>query len=304
MTTKLSKLLLLAAFLAVPAIAQPRTFGKTVKPFRMDVRLQGLYFDNFYQTSDPERIREMSALGIELRGAYRRPATKTDYYGHLQYQRWSGESLAASYSGRIGASRESEQETFNVFLHHNQNRPSFEVGNTYARADTTIGEATYSYRVSPNWEPGIQAVLERQTYDDTPARNNDFGGAGVSIRYHGFGPNFTPRIGFLRGIRKVENVEENYREDNYFLEVSTERFSPFWLQVGVSSRGRIYSIVDPESYNFRREDAGPSLQFIAAVRTHPRVTWSLYYAHETADSNVTNADFDLNFAILTVTYGF
>jgi hypothetical protein len=302
MKSRMGALLLVAA-LTVPALAQPRTFGKTVEPFRMDVRLQTLYFDNFYQTSDPDRIREMVAAALELRGAYRRPNTKTDYYGHARYQWWNGESLVGSYAARVGVARESDLQTFNVFLHRNENRPSFEVGNTYARADTTIGEATYSYRVTPNWEPGLQLQVEKQTYDDAPQRDNDFAGIGASVRYHGFGANFTPRVGFLHGSRDVKTAEENYDETNYFVEASTERFSPFWMSLGISSRGRTYSIGDPESYNYERRDSGPAIQFVAAVRSHPRVTWSLYYSRESADSPIENADFTVNFVALTVGYG-
>lgn len=294
----------LLALAAAPAIAQPTNYPHNAGAmFRHDIRLNALHFSNFFQESDPNLAEGMNAGGFEYRAAVRPWGGKTDLYGHLNYTWWNGADLVGSSGIRLGTARESDLQSFNVFGQINRNRPSFEVGNTYSRADTTFFHGDYSYRVTPDWELEVEAEHDRQSYDENPQRDNRYTGFGGSVRYRGFGGDFSPTIGFMNGARKVENSEESYDNDDYYLAVTTEALSPVWLSVAYHTRGREYSIDDPASDNFGRRESGPRLTLAAAWRSHPRLTWGVYYSRDSNHSTNESSNFKTSYVVFSVTYG-
>lgn len=290
--------------MTVAANGQPRNYRHVTGPFRSEIRLTAAHFDNFYQASNRDLAETMNNGGFEYRAAYRPKGTRTDYYGHANYTWWNGRDLVASYGGRLGIARESDLQDYNVFIQRNENRPSFEVGNTYARADTTVLYGEYSYRVKPDWEVGGEATLERQTYEADARRNNDFRGAGASVRYRGFGDIVSPKVGFFKGTREVQRSEENYKSDDYYLELVTEAIPNTWASLGYHSQGKNYSVRDTLSENFHREESGPEISLTVSYRSRPRVNWTMYYSRNTNESNVANNDFTTNFILFGVSYGF
>jgi hypothetical protein len=293
------------AVAAMPALAQPRTYQHNKNaPFRSEVRILAYHFDNFYQAADRDDYEPMNAGGVEYRAAYRPSFWKaTDLYGHANYTWWSGRDLVGSYGARVGVVHDTEVHDFNVFLQQNENRPSFEVGNTYARADTTFAAAEYGYRFRPDWEVGAELEHDRQSYETAPARNNRYFGYGASIRYRGWEV-VSPTVGFTNGRRTVSaNEAESYDADDYYIELTTEAIRPLWLNLAYHSRGRSYSIDNPTAANFGREESGPRWTATAAFRQTPRVSWNVYYSHESNDANHGGTDFTTNFVVVSVSYG-
>ena len=304
MKPAVAALIALVGIAAAPAIAQPTTYPHNAQAtFRHDIALNALHFSNFFQASDPDMAESMRAGGLEYRAAVRPWGGKTDLYTHLNYTWWQGADLVGSSGIRLGASRQSDLQSFNVFGQVNQNRPSFEVGNTYSRADTRFFHGDYSYRVTPDWELEVEAEHDRQSYEENPQRDNRYTGFGGSVRYRGFGGNFSPRIGFMNGSRQVENSEESYDNDDYYLSVTTEALSPVWLSVAYHTRGRAYSIDDPLSDNFRRRESGPRITLAAAWRSHPRLTWGMYYSRDSNHSTSETSNFRTSYVVFSVSYG-
>jgi hypothetical protein len=303
MRTAVAALLALAGLAAGPAAAQPTRYPhQAASPFRHEVQLTALHFANFFQESDPDLAEGMNAGGLEYRAAWRPAGSETDFYGHANYTFWGGE-LVGSSGLRLGTARETDLQSFNVFAQVNRNRPSFEVGNTYSRANTTFVHGEYSYRVTPDWELEAELDHDRQSYEENPLRDNSFTGLGGSVRYRGFGGDFSPTVGFMKGKRKVENAEESYDNDDYWLSVTTEALSPVWLSVAYHTRGRSYSIDDPGSSNFGRRESGPRVTLAAAWRSHPRVTWGVYYSRDSNHSTSESSNFKSSYVVFSVSYG-
>lgn len=304
MNKLIAAVLAAAALTAIDASAQPRTYTN-MQPFRSEARLNTYYFDNFYQASNPALEEGVEAAAVEYRGAYRPKGSRTDYYGHLTYMWWNGTELVGSYGGRLGIANDGDVHRFNVFVDRTANRPSFEIGHTYGRADTMTLSGEYSLRFTPNWEAGVEGRREDQDYRDETRRDNEFTGLGASIRYRGWGDVISPTVGFLNGSRSVpNNTGEEYDADDYYVELVSEAIRPLWLQLGYHSRGRDYSIGDPRASNFHREDTGPQITFVAAWRQNPQVAWTVYLARESVSSTVPNRDFTTHLVLVGVSYGF
>lgn len=287
---------------ARPAVAQPRTYGKMTL-FRDEVRLQTYYFDNFFQASGNAPKQSRSAAVFEYRAAWHPRSIDSDVYVHANYSWWTGKQLTASYGGRVGISHESDLQTYNFFVNTAKKRPSFEVGHTYARADTTQFSGTYSYRFVPTIELGAEAQHESQSYDTDKRRNNDFTGAGAFVKYYGFGPKIQPAVGFFDGNRHVSNTQESYADRQWYAAVVSEAVPKTWMSFGYRSQGRDYSIADPLSSNFGRLDAGPQWELIVSRRFRPRIGGTIYIARDAIHSTQPNVSYTNNLVIFSISYG-
>jgi hypothetical protein len=291
------------ALLTIPAAAQPQVYGGKAPLFRHEIRLNGLSFGNFYQATQPGLSESVQAAQVEYRAAYRPAGRLTDLYGQANYTWWNKSSLPGSYSGRIGLNRRTNAQIYNVFVNYASNRPSFEVANTYSKASTVLTHADIAQLVHPKWRIGLQADYERQTHDGSSLRDNDYFGAGASAQYLGFGPKIVPRVGFIDGRRNVPRLpNESYRNTDYFAELSTDAYWPFWGSIAYHTRGKGYSVNDPIAPNFHRDETGPSWEVYLSYRSHPRITWSLYGSYDTVNSSAPNADFSTNLLLVGVSY--
>jgi hypothetical protein len=294
-------LLATALLFARTAAAQPRNYGKPTL-FRDEVRIQSYYFDNFFEiSSGPKQSR--TAAGLEYRAAWHPASLNSDVYVHANYYWWSGKQLLASYGGRVGISHESDTQNFNFFVNTAKRRPSFEVGHTYARADTTLFSGSYSYRVVKWLEVGAEAQHETQSYDTDLLRNNHFSGTGFWTKYYGWGPTIEPQVGFFDGTRHVTNTQESYDDRQWYASLVTEAIPRSWVSVGYRSQGRDYLIADPLSSNFGRLDSGPQWELIAAYRFRPRITGTVYFARDAIGSTQPNTAYTNNLVLLSVSYG-
>src|SRR5205085_5256559 len=107
-----------------------------------------------------------------------------------------------------------------------------------------------------------------------------------------------------KGIRQVPtNRDESYDEDDYYVDLTTEAIKPLWINVGYHTRGKNYSINNPEADNFGRADEGPRFTFTGAYRMNPKMVWTMYYSRDVTDSSVPSRSFNTSFMMLTVSYG-
>lgn len=293
-------------FVALPLSAQPRG-RSTPGAFRSEMRILAYHFDNFFHSPRPADAENVTALGTELRAAFRPGQQPLEIFGHVSGTRYGVDEASNSYGARIGTSFDDERHEWIVFLDHAENRPSFEVANTFARADVTTLAGEYSYRLSRAWQAGGETALQRQTYDVESGRENSYKAVGANVRYRGFGYRIAPEAGFLLSNRDVEDDEESYDSFDKYLQVAyipTMAGDPLYVSLRYRMRDRSYTIGDRGSGNFGREENRGDWTALADYRLVEKVNVWVYYSTETIDSSLPGRDFNTGLLLAGITIGF
>ncbi len=301
------RILLVVSALAFPLLAQER--GTRNEPDESDaalqseLRLNGWRFDNFFQASDPALEQDINALGAELRFA-RGGDTGWLPYFRANYLDYDDEALEASYGARIGARLASRPHRFEIYLDHQLDRPTFDIGDVFDTADVTTLVADYGLRVTDSWELGLQGEAQQQSFNVLETKDNDFRGLGASLRYRGFGSLFSPEIGYGAGEREVDDPAETYDQTETYVQVRSAPAETVYLSLRYRMREREYTTGDIAASNFAREDDRDQWSLTADWRMLPRLTWNLYWAAEDAQSTRVAREFDTQTVLLGLTIGF
>ena len=291
---------------STPILAQPRG-SSNPGGSRAEMRIQTYYFDNFFYSTNPEEEDDATALGAELRAAFRPGARPLEIFGHLSGVRYDVERASDTFGARIGAAYDDEIHQWMVFLDQAENRPSFEVGDTFARADVTTLAGEYAFRFHDDWEAAGETAYQRQKYDVESDRENDYYALGGSIRYRGLGWRVTPEAGLLLSRREVRNDEQSYESLEPFVQVTylpELPDNPLWLSLRYRHRTRSYTVDDRTSRNFGRDETRPSWTFVADYRTAANVSLWAYFSNESIDSSIPGGDFEVGVLLLGITIGF
>lgn len=310
--------LLLLIVSVAPAIAQtrsdddPRQSDRTSRRatereeplFDVHLKLQGLYFENFFQapagTEGDNVLGALGELGASLRLSRRSPLR---LYGSVDYTHYDEEGLDASNGFRVGLRSDGRPHGFNVSADVEQDRPTFDVGDEFDRADVTTFSGEYTLRFADDWQAGVEGQLQEQEFDLTPTRNNDFNAVGASLRYRGW-RRFSPEIGFRTGERDVEDEALSYEQGDLWLQIRSSISPALYLSVRFRDRSREYTGASVLSSNFGREDDRRQLAASADYRTSEVMTLNFYAAHEDTESNIAGKDFDTSLIAAGVTFGF
>jgi hypothetical protein len=277
----------------VTALAQP-SGPATPGTFRSELRLQLLQFDNFLHSTSPADEMDVTAFAAEYRVAQRLREQPVDLYGHLNLIHYDQSGIDTSFGGRIGGVLQGNRHFLNGYLDHQENRPSFEVGDVFGRADTTNLVVDYSIRLTPDWQLGADGILQQQSFQDRE-RNNDYNRLGASVRYRGFGRLFSPSIGFYDARRSVRNPNESYDESAWYVQLYSLPRNNLYLSLRYLHRDRDYLTTDPSSRNFGRAEDRGSWTFVVDWRTSERLAWLLYYSTEDVDTTRPGGDFRTGF---------
>jgi hypothetical protein len=300
-------ILLFAGALAVPMSAQEsgRDDDRTRRDARLqsELRLNGWWFDNFFQASEPELEQDVSALGAELRFA-RSVARGWSPYFRANYLDYDDELLGESYGARVGSRLSSRPHAFEIYLDHQIDRPTFDIGDVFDTADVTSLVADYGYRFTRNWELGLEGEFQQQSFNQLTAKDNDFKGLGASLRYRGLGSGFSPEIGYMAGERDVDDPTETYDQTETYIQIRSAPNEAVYLSLRYRMRQREYTTDVPGSTNFAREDDRDQWALSADWRMLPRLTWNLYFTTEDAQSTRVEREFDTQTVLLGVTIGF
>jgi hypothetical protein len=287
---------------ALPLLGQPRPRG--VDGFRSEIRLQGFHFGNFFQATDSALEEDVRASGLEYRGAWRPQNSPTDFYGHASYLNYSGLDRKDSYAARLGLAHFGRVHEFNAFADRAENRASFDVGDTTALANVTTFAANYGFRITPDWQLGAEGIHERQRFNIATGRENEYNAFGGSVRYRGFGRMFSPEVGFLRGNRDVRDERESYDEKTWYARAIMNPTSRVYMSVRYRDRTRDYRVTDPSAGNFGRSDDRGQWTVNLVYQFTDRVGASLYYSQEDVISTRAGRDFDTDFFVVSLNYGF
>lgn len=274
---------------------------------RFDVWLkgQGLLFNNFFQASEGRQGVDVEAIYAEA-GAYFRMDTRYPLRAYLsgntvQYQE---DGLDSSEGLRVGVRGDGRPHSFDAYFDYQMDRPTFDVGDVFDRADVSTLSAQYGYRVDRDWEVKIRGQFQDQSFDLTPSRDNEFSELGGAVRFRGFSRIFSPEIGFVMGERDVDDPASSYDQDETYLQVRSAISPRLYASARLRFRDRTYVTANPGSSNFGRSDDRWQLSGYADYELLEALTLNFYFAYEDVDSSIVGRDFDTSMLMAGVTYHF
>lgn len=286
----------------VPPRPDEKRWDMLTERFEFWVRAQGLFFGNFFQATGGREEEDVAALLGEV-GTSVRLTDALATYASFNYLKYEDEGLDSSHGFRLGLRGEARPHAFDVNYDQQMDRPTFDVGDVFDRADVRRIAGEYSNRVTSRWQVTLDAEAEEQEFDLTPARDNDFAGLGAAIRYRGW-RRFSPEIGYRVGDRDVTDSTQSYDQTDLYLQVRSPLSPAVYASARIRSRAREYSTENTSSSNFGREDDRIQLSGYADVRLREPLTLNLYGSWEDVDSNLPGRDFSATLFAAGLTYRF
>jgi hypothetical protein len=277
------------------------TPAMTERRFRADLRLNSLFFDNFFQTPEGSPQEDVKALAGELRLVA--PLGETlEGYTNLNYTDYE-DPLESSHGVTAGLRSAGRTHGFDLFGEYLTNRPSGDVGELVEQADIRRVAGEYSYRVTRDWQLIALGDYQQQDFDISQGKDNTFVDFGGSVRYRGFGAAFSPEIGATFGERDADDPDEDHDQRDLFLKIRSAPARWAYLSLRYRHRTRDYSIDDRLASNFGREDTRRQWVATADLRTGNVLTWNLYYSYEDAESTRLEREFTTSLFAAGLTVG-
>jgi hypothetical protein len=272
--------------------------------FEFWVRAQGLFFGNFFQATEGREEDDVSALLGEVGTSARLTRSGSlAAYGSVNYLAYQEEGLDSSHGFRVGMRGEARPHAFDVYYDQQMDRPTFDVGDVFDRADVRRIAAEYSNRVTRRWQVTLDGEAEDQEFDLTPNRDNEFAGFGAAVRYRGW-RRLSPEIGYRVGDREVADPTQSYDQSDLYLQLRSPITPAIYASVRLRSRARDYSTGNTGSSNFGRKDDRIQLSGYVDLRLRDPLTLNLYGSREDVDSNLPGRDFATTLFAAGVTYRF
>ncbi|HEX2835405.1 MAG TPA: outer membrane beta-barrel protein [Thermoanaerobaculia bacterium] len=301
-------LALMFAMLLTPALAGQETEPRDTRqsgdkqaqtnpsdaPWQFWLKGNGQLYENFFQAVEGGAEEDVTALYGEV-GASFRIVNRMRVYGDVNYLHYNENDLDASTGIRIGLRNDAQPHSFDVYVEHLQDRPSFDVGDEFDRADIRTVAADYGWRFTHDWSLGVDGEIQHQEFDITEGRDNDFAGAGASIRWRG-SRLFSPELGVRIGNRDVDDDSLSYDQRDVYLQIRSALTPKWYLSGRIRNRSR--------DYNSNREDTRRQLTLGADYSIHPNLVLNLYGAHESTDVNLAGRDFDTTLWMAGLTWKF
>lgn len=294
-----------------PSKKKPAATEVTVRAQRIspnptvDLRLNTSFFGNFFQAPAGVPEEDVMAAGIEGRFARNLPfdtRQPVQGYLYLDYLRFDEEEFSGSPGLRLGARSEGRPHGWDASTQLQKDRPAFDVGDVPDQADIVRFNADYTYRPVRDWQFGAGFDYDSQSFDLAQQRDNNFAGVIGSIRYRGFGSEFSPEIAFAMGDRRADDSSEDYGQTDWFFQIRSALSPAVYLSARYRHRVREYDTSDPASRNFGREDTRDQIVLASDLRSGSRLTWNFYLAWEDADSTSPGRIFDTLLATFGLTY--
>ncbi|HEX2059422.1 MAG TPA: hypothetical protein VHK90_01650 [Thermoanaerobaculia bacterium] len=293
----MKKLVLFVCLVALPLAAQP--FGKSDPgTFRHEIRLSQWNWSNFYWATEPLLERDVRAIGLEYRTAYRPRNFEADVYAHLNYLNYDEQDRDDSYGVRVGLFSVTPVQEYNVYVDRGENRQSFTAGNVTAQASVTMLAGEYRRNLVPAWMITSEGVHSQQRFDVSTTRDSNYTSLGAGIRYRGFGWRFSPEVGYI-----VSSLDSSAGdEDDRGPYIQAEYMPHFVPDARLYLSGR-YRFKDRDYSAGGRTDDRPEWNFVASYRIRPRISAILYYGREDVNASVPDQDFDHDLLTLTLAWG-
>ena len=291
--------LLIVAGIVPPAGAQVRSGNPR---YEGHLRIGGLYFDNFFQTSPGGPEENVGAARLEGRvGRRLRRASPIQAYGEADYVRYS--AFDPSHGITLGLQQEARPRGFDVSAYYLAGRPSREAGDVLDRTAVRGLNGEYSYRVSDDVEVLGIGEYRHESFELAADEALDVYNLGGAVRYRGFGRRFSPEVGVRLGARSATNTNEDLTQRELSVRVRSAATRDLYLTFRLRHRRRPYSVDDPGASNFERVDRRKQWTATADWKRAP-LTWNLYYSLEDSASTRPTGVFRTQLLALGVTLPF
>ena len=295
-------LLLLSIPLAAAAQVEPTPAGEPL--LESGLRVQGLYFENFFQLPDDADREDVQALDVEARLAWRpAPDAPLELFGTAGALFYS-DDVGESPGFGVGVRRDARPSSFELVAELLADRPSLDVGDTFDQADVLRLAGEYAYRVTDDWQLSALGELQRQQFERATRRDNDFLIGGGAVRYRGWGYDLSPELGVEIGERDADDPNEDHDQTDLWLKLRSAPVPPLYLSLRLRSRTRDYSVADPAASNFGREDDRLQVALTADWTLTELLALTLYYAWEDADSTKPDRRFTTQLLALGTRWSF
>lgn len=282
---------------AMPARAQDPA------PVEAQVRFNATFNDNFFQAAQNAPTDSIWARAFEARVSRRNTGREElTPFGRFEFVSYSALDPAGALFG--GVRREAGRSAYVVEGGYQWNRPRFEVGDEFERADIAGIDAEYAARVTPAVELKALGELFHEGYELRAVKNNNQYNLGGALRYRGFGSDFSPEVGWLWGRRDANDQNEDYNQRQLYIQVRSAAVPSTYLSVRFRRRFRDYSGDLPGASNFGREDRRYQWTAYGDITAARHVIVNLSYWHEHADSTRVAREFSAQAVGFGVTYRF
>lgn len=282
------------ALVAGPAAAQERE-----DRIGAELTVSGTVFDNFFQVAEDSVERSLYAGTAEGR-LYLGPGPVRLFLegSYVQY-----EDLGGSPGVGAGLSVVSRPHELQLRASYRDDRPAFDLGEVVRTSDVAQLVGSYSYRLTDDWEVGVEGQFAAFRFDSVPENDSELYGVGGSLRWRGLGYDLSPEVGASFGRRTADNPDvENDRYRLYARLVSIP-VEGLYLSARYRFRSREYTGEDPLGRNFAREDEGSQWTAAASYEATEGLAFELYYDRLDNDSTRPSRTFVAQFVTLGISLG-
>lgn len=297
-----TRCLVLALVLAATAAsAQPPPWTEPV--FDSEVRVNAFRYDNFFQAPAGEPEVEVNLTRVEGRlSASPSDESPFELYGRGRFDSYS-EGLDEAWAAGAGVRYDSDTHAADLFLQYEQDRPVFDVGDEFDRANVLALTGAYGWRFVEDWEATALGEWHREEFDQTSGKDNDFVSGGAALRYRGWGYLFSPEIGVELGNRDADDPNEDMDQRDVWIKLRSIPVERLYLSLRYRIRHREYSIDDPAASNFDREDDRDDWTLSADYQVLDWLGLNAYVSYEDADSTKASRIYETTLAGIGASFG-
>lgn len=271
--------------------------------FDSEIRVNQFTFDNFFQVPDGEMARDVDMTRVEARLAARADESSPfSLYGRGRFDSY-GEDLDEAWAAGVGAAWDTDAHDADLYLEYEQDRPVFDIGDEFDRANVVRLAGEYGWRFTEDWEATLLGEARQEEFAQTSSKDNDWLGGGVALRYRGFGYAFSPEVGAGLGGRDADDPNEDMDETEYWVKIRSLPTERLYLSARVRWRDREYSIDDPAADNFGREDDRMDWTVAADLQVFDWLGVNGYYYRQDADSTKPSRVFESSLGGVGLTFG-
>lgn len=296
---------LFAAFLVASggaAPAQPPPWEDPV--FGSELRVNAFRFDNFFQAPEGVPEEEVDLTRVEGRLSVK-PAEGSpfDLYTRARFDSYS-EDLDEAWAVGVGTRYETRRREADVFLEYEQDRPVFDVGDEFERANVLRLSGEHAWHLTEDWQVTALGEFRQEEFEQTATKDNDFLEGGAALRYRGWGYDLSPEIGAQWGSRDADDPNEDHDQRDLWIKLRSVPVEGLYVSLRYRYRFREYDAADPAASNFEREDDRRSWTLAADYALTGWLGLNAYVDYQDADSTKESRVFETTLAGVGVTFGF
>lgn len=289
------------ACVATAAPAQPPPWTDPV--FDSELRVNAFRFDNFFQAPEGEPEVEVSLARVEARLAARASDDSPfELYGRGRFDSYS-DDLDEAWAVGGGARYDTRSSDADLFLQYEEDRPVFDVGDEFDRANVLAVTGDYGWRFVDDWQVSALGEWRREEFDQTSGKDNDFLTGGVALRYRGWGYTFSPEVGIEWGSRDATDPNEDLDQRDVWIKVRSIPVERLYLSLRYRVRDREYTLDDPGASNFGREDDRSDWTLAADYQVLEWLGVNGYVSYLDADSTKESRIFETTLAGVGLSVG-